>query len=71
MEEQSPKYRLYSGCWNGTLTSRDFGVETFETEEAAREYFTQAKINWARIGYRPWGTCKIVRPDGSEVVLSQ
>jgi hypothetical protein len=73
MEEQSPKYRLYSSwiTFDETAPSQDFGAETFEVEEAARRFFALLKIGRSKQGYRPWGMCKIVRPDGSEVVLSQ
>lgn len=68
MSDDTAKFRLYFGCWNGAITSRDSGVEEYDSEQDARRALEDYKSNWASIGYRVW-FATIRTPDGKEIKL--
>ena len=62
------KWTVQHGIHRGTLTSRDSSVDTFDSEESAREYFQQQKAFYRKIGYSIW-FAYLISPDGHETVL--
>lgn len=67
-EDTKKKWALNYGCWNGTISSRDSGVEKFDTLEQAKQFLANQERFWATIGYRKW-FATVRGPEGQEVRL--
>jgi len=65
---ESAKWILNHGIHRGTVTSRDSGTSTFDTEQEARDSFLEQKEWYRSIGYVIW-FAYLTSPDGKKIVL--
>lgn len=65
---EGKKFVLNHGCHQGTLISRDSGIEEYDTYDEAYAAYIRHRDFYRSIGYMIW-FAEIIAPDGTKTHL--
>jgi hypothetical protein len=68
MVEENKKWKLSLGCHRGTITSRDSGIEEYDSLEACKQAVAEAEKFWTQTGTFVWFATAF-GPNGEEIKL--